>query len=154
MLGPYAISGGKVISHSWLDFAVLPMQQNNSNTHLRFQGYGANCSCLIFFFPLSFCPLCHSWIKAVLATPTLVVRPLQRGEERQAKIGEQLWVLGSCWLMLDENDAPGRVSFGMVGYTCCPGLWTNASTNKAFRRTRYLLSSRGHNESRFFFRLN
>lgn len=51
MLGPYAISGGKVISHSWLDFAVLPMQQNNSNTHLRFQGYGANCSCLIFFFP-------------------------------------------------------------------------------------------------------
>lgn len=51
----------------------------------------------------------------------------------------------------DEDDALGRVSFGMAGYTCSSGLWTKK--NKA-SQYQSLTSSSGHNHSSYFFCLN
>lgn len=124
MSGCYTVSGGgKLFPTACLFLLICPCSKI---IHICVSKGISPISPIWFFSPLSlsFCPFCHSWIKAVLATPTLVLCPLLRGEERQAKTGQQLWVLGSCWLMPDEDDAPGRVSFGMVEYTCSSGLWT------------------------------
>lgn len=103
MSGCYTVSGGisKNISHSWLLFADLPMQQNNSNTHLRFQGYQGLLALSDFFPSLILSSLSfmnqgrpsHSHLCCMSSTE----RRGKTGKDRVAAVSFRLLLTDAWW---------------------------------------------------------